>query len=87
MEKFASYTIEQILNNNETEFRRCVNFQETRIELMSLKLVNAFIVSYCESLLLGYANSQMKTIKETLPPRFKKEYLSYETHYYNLGKK
>ena len=87
MERFASYTILQIENKNHDEMQRCFQFQEDRIDNLNDGLLNALVVSYCESLLLGQVSSEMKILKNKLPPKLKKEYDLYEFHYYNLGKK
>ena len=87
MERFASYTIQQIENKNHDEMQRCFQFQEIRISNLNDGLLNALVVSYCESLLLGQVSSEMKIMKNKLPPKLKKVYDSYEYHYFNLGKK
>ena len=51
MERFASYIILQIENKNYDEMKRCFQFQENRIDNLNDGLMNAIVVSYCESLL------------------------------------
>ena len=86
MEDFAMYTKIQIDNKNYDEMQRCFQFQEIRIDNLNDGLLNALVVSYCESLLLGHVSSEMKILKNKLPPKLKKVYDSYEYHYFNLGK-
>ena len=87
MERFADYTIEQIKSKNETETVRCFNFQESKIDLMSVELINALTVSYCESLLLGKCADQMTHAKNLMPIKLKKIYLDYEKWYGELVEK
>lgn len=84
MERFAEYTIDQIINNNMAELIRCFSFQETRIENMSPELINALNVSYCEALLLGNAAYKMGEISALMPPQLLNAYVSYEKYYQKL---
>ena len=84
MERFADYTIEHIKTNNETELKRCFNFQESKIDLINSDLENALIVSYCESMLLGKVANQMEKVVNLMPVKLKIKYLEYEAHYNKL---
>lgn len=87
MERFADYTIDQIIFNNEIEILRCFNFQESKIDLMTTELINALTVSYCESLLLGKCADKMTQTKHLMPVKLKKIYIDYEKWYVELGEK
>lgn len=84
MERFASYTIEQIKTKNFTELNRCFDFQETKIDSMDSDLENALFVSYCEPLLLGKCAHEMEEIVKLMPAKLKVKYKEYEVYYYNL---
>jgi hypothetical protein len=85
MEVFSRYTNLQIKKRNPKEFMRCLEFQESMIDVMPDEIENALYVSYIESLLLGQFALQMKKKVATMPPKFKEKYVFYTTHYYNLG--
>jgi hypothetical protein len=87
MEVFARYTNLQIQKRNPKEFMRCLEFQESMIDVMPDEIENALYVSYIESLLLGQFALQMKKKVATMPPKFKEKYEEYATHYYSLGEK
>lgn len=87
MERFAEYTIGQIINNNLLEVNRCFSFQELRIGSMSPELLNALNVSNCEALLLGDTANKMSEITSIMPPRLLNEYKLYEKYYRELFRK
>jgi hypothetical protein len=87
MEVFARYTNLQIQKRNPKEFMRCLEFQESMIDVMLDEIENALYVSYIESLLLGQFAAQMRKKVATMPPKFKEKYVEYATHYYSLGEK
>jgi hypothetical protein len=87
MEVFARYTNLQIQKRNPKEFMRCLEFQESMIDVMPDEIENALYVSYIESLLLGQFAVQMKKKVATMPPKFKEKYVFYTNQYYSLGKK
>jgi hypothetical protein len=84
MEVFARYTNLQIQKRHPKEFKRCLEFQESMIEVMPDEIENALYVSYIEPLLLGQFATQMKKKVATMPPKFKEKYEEYAAHYYNL---
>ena len=85
MEVFATYTNLQIQKRHPKEFMRCLEFQESMIDVIPDEIENALYVSYIESLMLGQFAVQMKKKVATMPPKFKEKYEEYTTHYYNLG--
>jgi hypothetical protein len=87
METFARYTIEQIKQNNYFELKRCLDFQESKIDLLHSDLVNALNVSYCESLLLGECAQEMAQVLKLMGPKLKAHYLAYERYYSDLVKR
>jgi hypothetical protein len=87
MEVFSRYTNLQIQKRNPKEFMRCLEFQESMIDVMPDEIENALYVSYIESLLLGQFALQMKKKVATMPPKFKEKYDEYATYYYSLGEK
>jgi hypothetical protein len=87
MEVFSRYTNLQIQKRNPKEFMRCLEFQESMIDVMPDDIENALYVSYIETLLLGQFSAQMKKKVATMPPKFKEKYEEYATHYYSLGEK
>jgi hypothetical protein len=87
MEIFSDYNIEQIKVHNISELKRCFDFQESCIEKLSLELINALNVSYCESLLLGKYSSEMNEIIKLMKPKLKETYTEYEKYYLKLTKK
>jgi hypothetical protein len=87
LERFAEYTIDQIINNNLPELNRCFSFLEARIGTMSPELINALNVSYFEALLLGEAAYKMPEITALMPPKLVNGYVSYEKYYQELWKK
>ncbi|WP_299221217.1 hypothetical protein [uncultured Aquimarina sp.] len=87
MEYFSDYTNSQIGSNNNEELKRCFSFQESRVEHIDDKLLNALKVSYCESLLLGKYSSQMERVMGFMEPKFRELYLQYEIYYRNIFNK
>lgn len=87
MEIFAHYTNLQIQKRNPKEFTRCLEFQESMIDVMPDEIENALYVSYIESLLLGQFAAQMKKKVATMPPKFRLKYEEYTTYYYGFGEK
>ena len=86
MEIFSDYNIEQIKTKNQSELKRCFEFQESRIEKLNSELINALNVSYCESLLLGECANEMTEVKEFMTPKLKEVYAEYEKYYAKLIK-
>lgn len=84
MERFAEYTIDQIVSNEIAELNNCFAFQEARIDLMSHELTNALNVSYCEALLLGSSADRMDEIVAIMPPKLLNAYMEYKIYYYKL---
>jgi hypothetical protein len=87
MEVFARYTNFQIQKRNPKEFMRCLEFQESMIDVMPDEIENALYVSYIESLLLGQFATQMKKKVARMPPKFKEKYVFYTNHHHSLGEK
>jgi hypothetical protein len=87
METFAEYTIEQIKKDDKTEFVKCFNFQESKIDLMDSDLLNALTVSYCEALLLGKQHNRMKELIHLMPSKLRSVYLDYEKLYNEIWSK
>lgn len=85
MEAFATYTMNQIMNNNLSELEKCFRFQEQRIEFADDQLINCMTVSYCESMLLGKLGSNMEKIVPLMGPRLRKLYKNYEKYYDGLA--
>ena len=84
MEIFSNYNIEQIKTKNFLELKRCFEFQESKIDSLNSKLINALNVSYCESLLLGECADEMFEIKKLMTPKLKFIFLEYEEYYKRL---
>ena len=86
MERFADYTIENIKTNNIPEITKCFDFQEERISICPA-ILDAMVVSYCESLLLGDVASEIHKYTSYMKPRLFKMYNDYRIHYFDLVEK
>lgn len=84
MERFADYSIKQIVDNNIQELKKCFDFQESKIDFMNSDLRNALLVSYCEALLLGKYADRMKELIKLMPTKLSAIYIEYEQWYNDL---
>lgn len=86
MERFADYTIKQIIMSNLDKLKACFNFQEKHIEFLNPELENAINVSFCEPLLLSKVSNDINKVIKYMGPLLTKQYKEYEEYYNHLSK-
>jgi len=88
MEEFARYTNMQITSGEIDELRRCLMFQEQRIDKVNQGLLNALDISYFETIYSENDLNTLKELKKLMPEKLKIFYKKHEKSYAdNFGKR